>query len=124
MNKRDPKLVALEFNECINTRDLKGLERLMTDDHTFIDRDGKACQSRAVMIANWKRLFERFPAYKNTFKRVESTDNLVVMLGHAYWSEEQAYDPAIWTAVIIDDLVHEWHVYNDTGENRRRFILA
>lgn len=40
MNTKDPKLIALQFNECINKQDIKGLSSLMTDDHTFIDRAG------------------------------------------------------------------------------------
>ncbi len=124
MNTKDPKLIALQFNEYINNQDLQGLGRLMTEDHVFVDREGNVQRSRETMILNWQKFFGMFPAYRNTFKRVESTDNLVVMLGHAYWSLEQPYDPAIWTAVIVDDLVREWHIYTDSEENRKRFILA
>jgi predicted SnoaL-like aldol condensation-catalyzing enzyme len=124
MNTKNPKLVALEFNECINRQDLDGLSRLMTDDHTFIDRDGKVVQPRKVMIESWKQFFESFPEYKNTFTRVKSKGNLVVMLGHAFWSQEQPYDPAIWTASIRDDLVCEWRIYADTEANRKAFNLV
>ena len=62
-----------------------------------------------------------FPRYKNTFTRVESRDNLVVILGFAYWSEKEPYDPVIWTTEIVDDLVREWRVYADTDANRRVF---
>lgn len=33
MNIRDPKLIALQFNEFINNQDIEGLSGLMTDDH-------------------------------------------------------------------------------------------
>lgn len=46
MNSKDPKLVALQFNECINNQDLNGLALLMTDDHAFIDREGKVSQPK------------------------------------------------------------------------------
>jgi hypothetical protein len=124
MNTKDPKLAAVEFNECINRRDLDGLSRLMTDDHTFIDRDGKAAQPKKVMIESWKQFFELFPEYKNAFTRVESKENLVVMLGYAFWSQEQPYDPAIWTALIHEDLVREWRIYADTEANRKAFNLV
>jgi predicted SnoaL-like aldol condensation-catalyzing enzyme len=124
MNTKDPKLVALEFNECISHQDLDGLSRLMTDDHTFIDRDGKVVQPKEAMIKSWKQFFEVFPGYKNTFTRVESRENLVVILGHAFWSQEQPYDPAIWTASIRDDLVSEWRIYADTEANRKAFNLV
>lgn len=123
MKTKDPKLIALQFNECINNQDLNGLERLMTDDHAFTDRDGTVQQSKQVMIQNWKMFFEMLPDYRNTFTRVESKENLVVILGYAYWSEKQPYDPVIWTATIVDDLVREWRIYSDSEENRKLFNL-
>jgi hypothetical protein len=52
---------------------------------------------------------------------VESGDNLVIIIGHAFWSKEQPYDPGIWTAKIEDDRVAEWRIYDDTAENRKEF---
>ncbi len=123
MSTRDPKLVALLFNECINTSDLEGLARLMTDDHAFVDREGKVHQPKQVMVDGWKDFFGMFPEYRNTFDRVDSRDNLVVILGHAYWSKEKPYDPVIWTATIFNGQVREWRVYADTPQNRKSFNL-
>ncbi len=123
MNTKDPKLIALQFNECINNQDLDGLGQLMTEDHAFVDRDGNVRQSKQVMIRSWGKFFEMVPKYRNTFTRIESKDNLVVILGYAYWSEEQPYDPVIWTATIVNNLVREWRIYADSEENRRGFNL-
>jgi hypothetical protein len=123
MNSKDPKLVALQFNECINNQDLNGLTILMADDHAFIDREGKISQPKQIMVQSWKQFFEMFPEYRNTFDRVQSKDNLVAILGYAYWSEKQPYDPVIWTATIVNDLVQEWRIYDDTEANRRLFNL-
>jgi hypothetical protein len=123
MNKRDPKLIALQFNECINNQDLSGLAHLMTDDHAFIDRDGTVHQPKHVMVDSWKEFFKTCPAYRNTFNRVDSRDSLVVILGSAYWSEKKPYDPVIWTTTIADDLVREWRIYADTQANRKQFNL-
>ncbi len=123
MNREDPKLVALQFNECINNRDLDGLARLMTEDHAFIDREDKVTQPKRVMVESWREFFSLFPDYRNTFSRVELRGNLVAMLGYAYWSKERPFDPAIWTAVVVEGLVREWRVYADTPDNRRRFNL-
>ena len=123
MNTKDPKLVALQFNECISNRDVDGLSRLMTEDHTFIDRDNNAYQPKQAMVEAWKQFFKMSPYYKNTFNRIESKENLVVILGYAYWSQKQPHDPAIWTATIVDDLVAEWRIYADNEENRKRFNL-
>jgi len=119
MNSKDPKLIALLFNECINAQDLDGLSRLMTGGHTFIDRDGTVHKSKSVMVDSWRRFFEMCPRYRNTFTRIESRNDLVIILGHAFWSEEQPYDPAIWTAKIENDLVAEWRVHADSEENRK-----
>ena len=88
-----------------------------------LDRDGNIRQSKQVMIRSWGKFFEMVPKYRNTFTRVESDENLVVILGYAYWSEEQPYDPVIWTATIVNDLVREWRIYADSEENRRGFNL-
>ncbi|MCK4251748.1 nuclear transport factor 2 family protein [candidate division WOR-3 bacterium] len=123
MNSKDPKLTALQFNECINNQDIKGLSDLMTEDHTFIDREGKIDKPKVHMIECWISFFKEFPDYKNTFTRVESQDNLVILIGYAYWSEKNKYDPAIWTATIKNDLVAEWKIYEDTEENRKKLNI-
>lgn len=123
MNTRDPKLIALLFNECINNRDVARLTDLMTEDHTFIDREGKTVHSKDAMVRGWGDFFELFPKYSNTFTHIKSQDDLVAILGFAYWSEKEPYDPAIWTATIENDQVREWRILADTESNRRRFDL-
>jgi len=123
VNSRDPKLTVLLFNENINRQDLEGLTRQMAQSHTFIDRDGTAHGPKPRMVEEWKEFFQRFPKYRNNFSRVESHDDLVVVLGHAFWSEEQPFDPVIWTARVEDDLVVEWRICSDSKENRAAFNL-
>jgi hypothetical protein len=72
------------------------------------------------MTRGWMDFFASFPDYKNTFNRIESRDNFVILLGYAYWNEENTYDPAIWTAKIEDDHVAEWRIYEDTQDNRKK----
>ena len=120
MNTKDPKLIALQFNEYINEQNITGLCNLMTDDHTFIDREGVTDKGKESMTKGWIEFIRNFPDYRNTFTRVESRDNLVILIGYAYWSEENKYDPAIWTAKIENDHVAEWRIYEDTAENRRK----
>ena len=124
MNTKDPKLIALQFNECINNQDIGGLARLMTEDHTFIDREGTIGQPKQAMVDGWTKFFDMFPHYRNTFEVVRSRENLVMILGYAFWSDEQPYDPVIWVATIDDDLVREWRIYADTEENRGKFGFA
>lgn len=124
VNTKDPKLTALQFNEYINNHDIEGLSRLMTEDHTFIDRKGEVDKGKESMTKGWIEFFENFPYYKNTFNRVESRGNVVILFGYAYWSDKNKYDPAIWTARIENDLVAEWRIYEDTVENRKRFKIT
>lgn len=107
MNKRDLKLTALQFNESIN-RDIKELSSLMSEDHVFIDRQGDCYGD---MVNGWMEFFEKFPTYKNIFTRVESRDNLVILIGYAKWSKDSLEeDHAIWTATIENDLVAKWQI--------------
>ncbi|MFX0117534.1 MAG: nuclear transport factor 2 family protein [Candidatus Hodarchaeota archaeon] len=124
MNLKDPKLIALQFNECINNQDVKGLSNLMTEDHVFIDRKGEVTKGKELMINGWIDFFNQFPDYENFFPRVESQGNLVIILGYAKWSKESENDHAIWTATIKDNLVAEWRIYEDTEENRTRFNIS
>jgi ketosteroid isomerase-like protein len=124
MRFSDPKTVTLLFNEYINSQDLKSLERLMTEDHTFIDASGEVISGKEEMTKSWETFFERYPDYCNVFSRVESRDNLVIMIGHSECSEKVLDGPAIWTAIIRNGLVAEWRVYGDTEKNRRRLGLV
>jgi predicted SnoaL-like aldol condensation-catalyzing enzyme len=123
INARDPKLTALLFNESINNQDIHGLSRLMTDDHTIIVREGVTVRGKQPNIEGWAEFFAQFPNYRNTFTRVESKDELVIIVGFAYWSESQPYDPVIWTARIEGDRVAEWRIYDDTELNRKELGL-
>lgn len=124
LNRRDPKLTALMFNECINARDLEGLVALMADDHTFIDRNDDRYEGKDRMSRGWSEFFEEFPDYRNTFVRVQSRGDVVVVLGYAVWAAEGERDHVIWTATIRDDLVAEWRVSSDTAANRELLGLA
>jgi len=118
MNTRDPKLTALLFNEHINNQDIAGLSGLMSDDHTFIDREGAVYPGKETMTRGWIEFFQSFPDYRNTFNWVESRDDLVILIGYATWSQGSRPDHAIWTAIVRENRVAEWRIYEDTDENR------
>lgn len=124
MNASDSRTVALAFNDCITRHDIEGLSALMTEDHLFVDREGRGDRSRTSMARGWEEFFLAFPKYKNTFLRVETQSDLVTMLGYAYWDEENRHDTAIWVAKIVGGLVAEWRIYRDTQENRKKFGVA
>jgi len=120
---KDPISIVEAFNTCINSQDIEGLSNLMAENHVFIDRDGSSHGPKSFMVDGWKKFFDMFPDYKNTFEKITAVDNQVFVRGFAYWTEEEPYDPVIWVGIIEDDLITEWRVYVDTDENRKKFKL-
>jgi ketosteroid isomerase-like protein len=123
MNKRDPKLVVLQFNECINNQNIDGLCKLMSNDYVFIDSSNEVHRGKEFMVKGWMDFFNAYPDYRNYFPKIESRDNLVLVIGHSTCSHEPLDGPALWTARIENDLVAEWRVYLDTPENREKLNL-
>lgn len=123
MNEKDPKLIVLQFNECINNQDIKGLADLMTEDHVFIDSSDDVHGGKEFMTQGWIDFFNQYPDYRNHFSTVESRDNLVLVIGHSTCSFEPLDGPALWTAKVENGLVAEWRVYLDTIENRKKLLL-
>lgn len=124
MTPEDPISIVQEFNNCINNQDIYGLSNLMAEKHTFINRDGTSHGPKSHMVKGWKGFFKMFPTYRNTFNKIKAIDNFVSVLGFAYWSEKEPYDPVIWTAIIEDNLISEWRIYKDSPENRKKFNLV
>jgi hypothetical protein len=73
------------------------------------------------MVEGWKEFFGMFPQYRNTFDQVKVKGEHVFVLGSAYWSEKEPYDPVIWRARIVNSLIAEWRIFEDTSENRKQF---
>ena len=117
----DPLLIALLFNDHINHQNINGISNLMAEDHRFIDRAGEEVIGKERMLKGWSEFFELFPEYQNIFEKVERIGNLVILFGYAIWRTGEVPDRAIWTATIENNLVSEWHIYEDTLENREKF---
>ncbi|MFW9853754.1 MAG: hypothetical protein ACFFFG_01745 [Candidatus Thorarchaeota archaeon] len=71
MNKRNPKLIVLLFNEYINNQDIDGLVNPMTGDHRFIDRKNEITTPKEEMVKRRKLFFTEFADYRNYFPRIE-----------------------------------------------------
>ncbi len=123
MVSTDPKTVVLQFNECINNRDLENLVALMTEDHTFIDASGDALHGCEEMKNAWKTFFEQYPGYRNIFSYVESRGDFVIMIGRSECTEGSLRGSAIWTAVVENGRVAEWCVYEDSEEIRKKLEI-
>lgn len=123
MNLKDPKITALQYNEFINHQDVQGLASLMPEDFVFVPISGNIEKGKESMTQGWKRFFEEYPDYRNIFTRVESRDNLVILIGHSTCSYDPLDGPSIWTATIENDMVAKWSIYEDTEENRKKFNI-
>jgi len=124
MNKRDPKLTTLLFNECINNRDIEGLVALMTDDHSLVCNGHINTKDKNSSRDAWSSFFSMFPDYLNHFSRIESRDDFVVIIGKSTCSNEAKLNTkAIWSARIQNDKVSEWQVYEDCAKNRKKLQI-
>ena len=116
---RDPKLTVLLFNECINSRDLEGLVRLMTDDHALYLYGRRETTDVKSSREAWRGFFAMYPDYMNHFVRIDSTGQSVAIVGHSTCSNEpELRGPALWSAEVRGDLLAEWQVHHDTREQR------
>ena len=95
MFTRDPKLIVLEFNECVNRQDIKGLSKLMSDDYVFIDSNNNVHSgSKKFMLEGWTEFFSLYPDYRNHFSRIESKENMVFVIGYSTCSFKPLNGPA------------------------------
>jgi len=111
MDSFDVMMVALKFNEKINSRDVEGLAELMTGDHTFIDALGNSTKGKDAMKEGWREFFEMYPDYRNVFTSVTVEEDLVVMVGYSMCSVKQLEGRSLWTARVCDGCVSEWRVF-------------
>ena len=123
LKERDPKLVALLYNECINSRDLEGVIELMSEDHKFIDIENRE-ENKEQMKTSWKEFFEEFPDYQNIFHTIISRENFVILLGHSECSHKPLDGPAIWTAKIKNNQITEWRIYEDNEINKKQLNIT
>ena len=120
--------VFKSFVKAINQADISELERLMTEDHTFIDAAGKTERGREEMVKGWVWYFEMFPDYKIEIADIIQKDELIAAFGTAKGtyngkrglvSENVIKMPAAWRAIIKGGKVKIWQVYADWTEGMK-----
>ncbi|HXM54732.1 MAG TPA: nuclear transport factor 2 family protein [Candidatus Dormibacteraeota bacterium] len=119
----DPESIVTRFNDRINSRDLDGLARWMTEDHAFIDSAGMRVDGKDRCVAAWRGFFAAYPDYRNEFASTVTSGDVVAVSGRSVCSEPALDGAALWTARVRDGLVCEWRVYEDTPETRARVGL-
>lgn len=109
--------VVVAFNEAINARDLHALAALMHEQHEFVDSAGAAVEGKAACVDAWRGFFDAFPDYRNVFDEVrDGHAGAVTVLGRSECSLSALAGPALWHAMVRDELVLRWQV-NDVSES-------
>lgn len=124
-NARD---VVLAFVEAINRQNPAEMEKLMSEDHLFVDSRDTHCQGLETMIAGWKDYFGMFPDYCVTIDTILSDGDLVAAFGRACGTyngkrglakDNRIEMPAAWRARVKDGKITYWQVYADWTEGVR-----
>ncbi len=110
MDLPKPILIALQFDDRINKRDLHGLADLMTEDHIFIDNDGRITTGKDALTKGWRGFFEAYPDYRTVITSVTVQNDRVVMIGNSTCSDKKLEGPNVWTAKTRDGQISEWRV--------------
>lgn len=106
---------VVAFNEAINARDLDALDRLMHEQHRFIDSAGAIVEGKAACIKAWSGFFDAFPDYRNIFDDIRSdATGAVQVRGRSECSTPALDGPARWRALVKDGRVLQWHVRGDS----------
>jgi len=120
--------VVKAFIAAINRRDLSGMYKLMSEDHTFIDSRGTIVIGREEMIAGWEKYLHMFPDYIVMVENILNDDALVAAFGSALGTyngkrglipENRIEMPAAWKAKVANGKIQSWQVYADWTEGCR-----
>ena len=121
MNSKEV-LVFKEFVNAINKADIEELNKLMSEDHTFIDAAGRIETGREKMIKGWRTYYEMFPDYRIEIEDIVQGEEIIGAFGTAVGTyngkrglvpQNIIKMPAAWRAIIQDGKVKLWQVYAD-----------
>lgn len=120
---------ASEFVRRINAHSVRGLIRLMTPDHAFIDSLGEKF-TRPVIEEGWRQYFAMVPDYQVSVDRAFEEGDTVILIGSAsgtYVREGEKANPdnwwktpAVWVAQTRGRKVAKWRIYSDNEPIRQK----
>lgn len=117
----DAKQLVKEFVADINNRDVKSMERKLSDQHVFVNSDGSEIDGKTRVVKSWKRFFEVSDTYSIKIGKIYVQENIVVFTGDASGffrkrNEADKYSnvPTAWKAVIENDKIKEWRIFTDS----------
>jgi hypothetical protein len=114
--------VVLDFVNAINNIDIDRINRLMSENHLFIDSQDNRMNGKEKMKQAWIAYFAMFPDYKIEINEVFEKDSLICILGYASGTYRNIQNennsnywriPAAWKAIVADNKIKQWQVYAD-----------
>jgi len=119
----NPILVVQSFVKAINGGDLNALRALMSDDHVFVDAQGREVAGADTMVVGWRAFFASYPQYWILVDHSFVDGDRVALFGEAggKWSVAGKLLPetwqtrAAWLAVVEGGRVSRWSVFCDTS---------
>ena len=122
--------VGFRWVECINHKDIEGLEQLATDDHVFVDLEGNVQElGREGIREAWEQYFELAPRYLIHLEKVYPQGDHVVMIGRTTGSHldlpypEDFREKLMFIAKVRHGQVAEWRLEYDKPESRRNHAV-
>ena len=118
---------VMSFIDCINRRDIDGLDALMTDGHTLHVFNEEPLSGRAAMIEAWRDYFTSFPEYVIHPHEYSDANEGVAVLGHTTGSHLGLPDHVeraqtlIWFARVEHGRLRLWRLFEDTPHHRHEF---
>lgn len=115
-----PNQTARAFVEAINSADLDRIFELMTNDHIFIDADGRQHQGRREMRQQWAQYLSMVPDFRIQVTEALCQGASVALFGVAQGTfhqdgvlkaENHWEVPAAWRVVAEGDRVAVWQLY-------------
>lgn len=114
--------VVAGFIAAINRHDPAALAELMSEDHTFIDPQGRRGSGRKEMIEGWKAYFGMFPDYEILVETTLADKGAIAIFGSVSGTyngrrglvpKNRIAMPAAWKANVADRQIKLWQVYCD-----------
>jgi len=116
------------YVDRINAGDVVEMEKLITEEHRFIDSMGTVITGRDNTRQAWSAYFGMVPDYRVNVDQSLAEGSTVVLLGTAQGSLSTSGTldsrncwqmPAAWRVAVRDGRVAEWQVYADNEVVRR-----
>jgi len=115
-----PTEVAFAFVDAINSKDIKQLTSLMSENHKFINGDGSEHVGKKQMKEGWKEHLELIPNLTLSVSMHFEEESIVVLIGRSSGTIIQDGElkpvnswevPCAWRVLVESDKVVEWQLY-------------